>query len=261
LLVNPPSDPLREYTARARAAIAAAYAYAREFGHATVAPEHLLLGLLEAGDGLAIRALAALDVPLDTLRLRVEEILGGRESTSDPDVTMSTGGRRVIDLAWEEAAGQAQIGTEHLLLGIAGAGGSTAALLGIPPYRIHAQAQRLISGYAEDWPLSGAGSAGDELVELRQAVVRMHIREYHEMIAEVRRQKQAAIQTGDQQRTAQLRRAEQRLLELKTAHLTRWAHGPDVSALIQELDRLYHELERLHQLLRRHRIRPDEDSN
>ena len=183
--MNPPSDPLREYTARARAAIAAAYAYARDYGHPTVQPEHLLLG-------------------------------------------------------------------------IASAGGSTANLLGIPPYRIHAEAQRLISTYAQDWPLSGEGSAGDELVELRQAVVRMHIREYHELIVEVRRQKQAAVQAGDHERAAELRQAEQRLLEEKTAQVTRWAQGLDVAVLVHELDRLYHELERLHQLLRRHQIRPDE---
>src|SRR5690348_279213 len=103
LLVNPPSDPLREYTTQARAAITAAYAYARELGHPTVAPEHLLLGLIGAGDGVATRVLAALEVSLDALRLRIEELLGGRESAPDPDVTMSIEGRRVIDLAWDEA--------------------------------------------------------------------------------------------------------------------------------------------------------------
>ncbi len=256
--MNPPSDPLREYTARARAAIAAAYAYARDLGHPTVAPEHLLLGLLGAGDGVATRALAALEVSIDALRLRIEEVLSGRDSAPVQDVTMSVEGRRVIDLAWDEAAGQAQIGTEHLLLGIASAGDRAAQLLGIPPYRIHAEAQRLISAYAQDWPLSGEGSAGDELVELRQAVVRMHIREYHEMIAQVRQQKQAAIQAGDHERVNELRRAEQHLLQEKTAQITQWAHGLDVGVLVHELDRLYHELERLHQLLRRHRIRPDE---
>src|SRR5690242_19514503 len=101
LLVNPPTDQLREYTARARAAITAAYGYARDLGHPTVAPEHLLLGLIGAGDGVATRALAALDVSIDALRLRIEEVLSSRESVPDPDVTMSVEGRRVIDLAWD----------------------------------------------------------------------------------------------------------------------------------------------------------------
>ena len=92
--MNPPSDPLREYTARARAAIAAAYAYARDYGHPTVQPEHLLLGLIGAGDGVATRTLAALAVSVDALRLRIEDVLSRRESTADPDVTMSVEGRR-----------------------------------------------------------------------------------------------------------------------------------------------------------------------
>ena len=258
--MNPASDPLREYTARARAAIAAAYGYARDLGHPALLPEHLLFGLLAVGDGVATRVLAALDLSTDALRLRIEESLSARDLVPGPDVAMSAAGRRVLDLAWDEAAGQPQIGTEHLLLGIASAGGRAAALLGIPPYRIHAEAERLVAAYAQDWPLSGQGSAGDELVDLRQAVVRMHIREYHELIAEVRRQRRAANQAGDHERATELRQAEQRLLQEKTARVTRWAHGLDVGVLLHEMDRLYHELERLHELLRRHGISPEDDT-
>jgi hypothetical protein len=212
---------------------------------------------------VATRVLAALDIPLDPLRLRIEEALSPVEWPGGPippsSVTLSVDGRRALDLAWEEAVGHPHIGTEHLLLGLVGAGTVAALLdgLGVTRDRVRAEAERLLIAYARDWPMPPDGSAGDELVELRHVVLRLHLREYNEKIVDLRRQKRAAIRAREYDQAAALRLAERQLLEEKTRQAAHWAHGLDLGVLVDELDRMHQELDRLRTLLRDHNIPPD----
>src|SRR5206468_4923700 len=105
----------------AGAAIGAARAHARDRGHDRVHPGHLLLGVIDAGDGVASRVLAALGVAVAALGPRIEELLGQGGPTAGTAPPLSPAARRALDLARDEAAGQARIGTEHLLLGTLGA--------------------------------------------------------------------------------------------------------------------------------------------
>ena len=248
------------YTDRASAAIVAAQAHARELGHNRVHPGHLLLGVITAGDGVGVRVLTALGVAVATLGPQIEELLGQGGPVAGPAPPLSPLARRALDLAREEAAGQPRIGTEHLLLGTLGAGGAVADLLaglGATPPRIRAEAQRLLAAYSQGWPLTADDSAGDELVELRFAVLRMRVREFNEKLADLRWGKQAAIRGGDLDRAAALRQAEQQVLEEKAGEVAGWARELDLGFVLDELDRLYHEVERLRALLHQHGIPPD----
>src|SRR2546421_10749703 len=93
------------YTDRARAAIAAARAHARDLGHDRIHPGHLLLGVLSAGDGGATRVLAATAVPVGALGPRIEEVLGRGGPTAGPDAPLSPGAKRALRLAGAQASG------------------------------------------------------------------------------------------------------------------------------------------------------------
>ena len=249
-----------DYTNRARAALVAAQAHAHDLGHDRVHPGHLLLGVIDSGDGVATRVLAALGVPVATLGPRIEELLGQGGPTAGSALPLSPAARRALDLARDEAAGQARIGTEHLLLGTLGAGGAVADLLaglGATPPRIRAEVQRLLTEYSQGWPLTADDSAGDELVELRFAVLRLRVREFNEKLADLRWGKQAAIRAGDLDRAAALRHTEQQVLEEKANQVAGWARELDLGFVLDELDRLYHEVDRLRALLHQHGIPPD----
>jgi hypothetical protein len=245
------------YTDRARAAIAAARAHARDLGHDRIHPGHLLLGVLSVGDGVATRVLAAIGMPVGALGPRIEEVLGRGGPTAGPDAPLSPGAKRALRLAGDEATGHAQLGTEHLLLGIVGAGGGVADLLarlGATPPRIRAEITRLMTTYTQGWPLIVGESGGDDLVDLRLAVLRLRVREYNEKIVDVRAHKRAAIRAGQYDRAVALRHAERQLLDEKTDQIRRWAHSIELGVFVDELDRLYQEIDRLHAVLRRYHI-------
>ncbi|OLE22000.1 MAG: hypothetical protein AUG44_25980 [Actinobacteria bacterium 13_1_20CM_3_71_11] len=245
------------YTDRARSAITAARAHARDLGHDRIHPGHLLLGVLSVGEGVATRALAAIGVPVATLGPRIEEVLGQGGPTAGPAAPLSPGAKRALRIAGEEATGHAQLGTEHLLLGIVGAGGGVADLLarlGATPSRVRAEINRLMTTYTRGWPLIVGESGGDDLVDLRLAVLRLRVREYNEKIVDVRAHKRAAIRAGEYERAVALRHAERQLLDEKADQINRWAHSIDLGVFMDELDRLYQEIDRLHAVLRRYHI-------
>lgn len=93
---------------------------ARRLGHARLGTEHLLLGLLRDGDGIAAKALAGMGIHLANARSTVEYILGRIENRFEGDLRLSGRASKVIHLASEEAdaLGQGRVAPEHLLLGI-----------------------------------------------------------------------------------------------------------------------------------------------
>jgi ATP-dependent Clp protease ATP-binding subunit ClpA len=91
------------------------------FNHNYIGTEHLLLGLVREGEGVAARVLDSFDVELSKVRTAVEFIIGRGDSTTSPsEITLSPRTKKVIELAIDEARklGHDRVGTEHLLLGL-----------------------------------------------------------------------------------------------------------------------------------------------
>lgn len=107
------------FTARAIKVLELAQAEAAELGHSYVGTEHLLLGLVHEGEGVAAKALLSLNIGLDTVREKVESMLGQGDG-SGSSFTYTPRAKRVMELALAEAQalGHSYIGTEHILLGL-----------------------------------------------------------------------------------------------------------------------------------------------
>jgi len=109
------------FTDQARRVVVLAQEEARGLGHGYIGTEHILLGLLAEGDGLAALALATLDISPDAARELVAEMIG--EGTGKPTGHMpfTPRSKKVLELSLREAQrlGDSNIGTEHILLGLA----------------------------------------------------------------------------------------------------------------------------------------------
>ncbi|PST49283.1 ATP-dependent Clp protease ATP-binding subunit ClpC [Bifidobacterium callitrichos] len=108
------------FTDRARRVIVLAQEEARALQHNYIGTEHLLLGLIREGEGVAAKALAAKGVELDATRKQVEEMIGKGNATSNGHIPFTTHAKQVLELSLREALqlGHSYIGTEHILLGL-----------------------------------------------------------------------------------------------------------------------------------------------
>src|SRR2546426_5856289 len=122
--------PFDRFNDRAKRTLALAQDEAIRFNHNYIGVEHLLLGLIREGEGVAARVLNSLGVDLSKARTSVEFIIGRGDSTTAPsEITLSPRTKKVIELAIDEARklGHSHVGTEHLLLGIVREAGSIGA--------------------------------------------------------------------------------------------------------------------------------------
>ncbi|HEX4745183.1 MAG TPA: Clp protease N-terminal domain-containing protein [Candidatus Limnocylindria bacterium] len=122
--------PFDRFNDRAKRVLALAQDEAIRFNHNYIGVEHLILGLVREGEGIAARVLNSLGVDLSKLRGAAEPMLGRGDATSSPsEIVLHPRTRKVIDLAVEEAQklGHRHIGTEHILLGIVREGEGTAS--------------------------------------------------------------------------------------------------------------------------------------
>ena len=122
--------PFDRFNDRAKRVLALAQDEAIRFNHNYMGTEHLLLGLVREGEGVAARVLDSLNVDLSKLRTHVERTIGRGDTTKSPsEITLSPEMKNVIQLAIDEARklGHSHVGTEHLLLGIVRETESTAA--------------------------------------------------------------------------------------------------------------------------------------
>jgi ATP-dependent Clp protease ATP-binding subunit ClpC len=118
------------FTERVRKVIQLAREEAMRFNHDYIGTEHLLLGLVKEGEGIAATALANLGIDLKTLRLEVEKLVEqGPSTVSVGEIPFNPQAKKVLELAVEEARkfGHNYIGTEHLLLGLIKEGEGIAA--------------------------------------------------------------------------------------------------------------------------------------
>src|SRR5438445_2880654 len=123
------ADRFDKFTERARKVLQLAQEEAQRFNHNYIGTEHLLLGLVREGEGVAAKVLANLGVDLNKVRSAVEFIIGRGERTVTGDIGLTPRAKKVIELSVEEARrlNHNYIGTEHLLLGLVREGEGIAA--------------------------------------------------------------------------------------------------------------------------------------
>ncbi len=114
------TDRFDRFTERARKVLTLAQEEAQRLNHNYIGTEHLLLGLLREGHGLAAQVLTALDMDLNTVRGSVLSIIGRGDRRVYGEVGLTPRAKKVIELAVDEAhrLNHHYIGTEHLLLGL-----------------------------------------------------------------------------------------------------------------------------------------------
>src|SRR5947207_9407082 len=108
------------FTERARRVVVLAQEEARALNHNYIGTEHILLGLVYDGEGVAAEALESLGISLEAVRLQVEEIIGRGASASTGHIPFTPRAKKVLELSLREALqlGHDYIGTEHILLGL-----------------------------------------------------------------------------------------------------------------------------------------------
>ncbi len=166
------NDRLDKFTERAKKVLVYAQDEATRFNHNYIGTEHLLLGLLREGDGIAAKVLGNLGVELNKVRSAVEFIIGRGERMVVGDINLTPRAKRVIELAVEEARrlGHNYIGTEHLLLGLVREGEGIAAgvleSLGVNLDKVRAQVVQVVShGAMESQQRSGKKTSKTPLMD------------------------------------------------------------------------------------------------
>ena len=254
------SGMFKRFTGRARNVVTLAQDEARALNHNYIGTEHILLGLFRDGDGIAGRALDAMGVSADAVRDQVVEIVGRGESTPRGHIPFTPRAKKVLELALREAKRlrHAYLGTEHLLLGILREGQGLAAevlsRLGVDAAHLRRELMEL---------LNHRGRSAEEIAAASRLVriaVPADLRELERGLAQVRRQKEAAIDSVDFTVAGELRDAERQLVARKIEREREWTAGVDLDAVIAENHRLHGEVTRLRMLLRRHGIEPNGDT-
>jgi ATP-dependent Clp protease ATP-binding subunit ClpA len=249
-----PTGVFERFTDRARRVIPLAQEEARLLNHNYVGTEHLLLGLIHEGEGVAAKALESLGISLEAVRAQVQEIIGQGRTAPTGHIPFTPRAKKVLELSLREALqlGHNYVGTEHILLGLLREGGGVAtqvlATFDADHARLREQVLRLLTGDSEQ-----AGT-GTRLVRM---TVPADLLDDDEQIAQVRRQKEAAIDAEDFDTAAALRDREKQLLADQARREREWTAGVDVQALIEENQGLHREVERLRGLLRQHGIEPN----
>ncbi|MFN2505744.1 MAG: ATP-dependent Clp protease ATP-binding subunit [Acidimicrobiales bacterium] len=153
------------FTDRARRVVVLAQEEARLLNHNYIGTEHILLGLIHEGEGVAAKALEQLGISLEAVRTQVEEIIGQGGSSPSGHIPFTPRAKKVLELSLREALqlGHNYIGTEHILLGLIREGEGVAAQvlvkLGADLSRVRQQVIQLLSGYSGKEATSGAPSS------------------------------------------------------------------------------------------------------
>jgi len=153
------------FTDRARRVVVLAQEEARMLNHNYIGTEHILLGLIHEGEGVAAKALEALGISLEAVRSQVEEIIGQGQQAPSGHIPFTPRAKKVLELSLREALqlGHNYIGTEHILLGLIREGEGVAAQvlvkLGADLNRVRQQVIQLLSGYQGKEPAAQGGPA------------------------------------------------------------------------------------------------------
>jgi ATP-dependent Clp protease ATP-binding subunit ClpC len=151
------------FTDRARRVVVLAQEEARMLNHNYIGTEHILLGLIHEGEGVAAKALESMSISLEAVREQVTEIIGRGQTAPAGHIPFTPRAKKVLELSLREALqlGHNYIGTEHILLGLIREGEGVAAQvlqkLGADLNKVRQQVIQLLSGYAGE---GGKASAG-----------------------------------------------------------------------------------------------------
>ena len=271
------------FTDRARRVVVLAQEEARMLNHNYIGTEHILLGLIHEGEGVAAKALESLGISLDAVRQQVEEIIGRGQEVPSGHIPFTPRAKKVLELSLRESLqlGHNYIGPEHMLLGLVREGDGVAAQilvkLGADPNRVRQQVIELVHGYQGQDVESAASRPGggapadlpddvlvrfDELERRLTALERWvsmqpDLEDLDREIAQVRHEKEAAIDRQDSQAATALRDKEKQLLADRADREKEWAgSAAGRRTVARELDRLNTEVERLRATLREHGIEP-----
>jgi ATP-dependent Clp protease ATP-binding subunit ClpC len=152
------------FTDRARRVVVLAQEEARMLNHNYIGTEHILLGLIHEGEGVAAKALESLGISLEAVRSQVEEIIGQGQAAPTGHIPFTPRAKKVLELSLREALqlGHNYIGTEHILLGLIREGEGVAAQvlqkLGADLNRVRQQVIQLLQGYTG----KGEGQPGEQ---------------------------------------------------------------------------------------------------
>jgi ATP-dependent Clp protease ATP-binding subunit ClpA len=275
------------FTDRARRVVVLAQEEARMLDHNYIGTEHILLGLIHEGEGVAAKALEALAISLEAVRQQVEEIIGHGQEAPSGHIPFTPRAKKVLELSLREALqlGHNYIGTEHILLGLIREGEGVAAQvlvrLGADLNRVRQQVIRLLHGYQGQEPAAAGGPVRDlpgrgerRLSALQSRVSAFDSRlsaieqrvgtgadtsDLDERIDRLRGERDAAVSAEDYERAASLRDQERQLVAEKTARQQEWEAGhPALPSVAETCSQLGEELERLRALLRQHGIEPED---
>jgi ATP-dependent Clp protease ATP-binding subunit ClpC len=153
------------FTDRARRVVVLAQEEARMLNHNYIGTEHILLGLIHEGEGVAAKALESLGISLEAVRSQVEEIIGQGQQAPSGHIPFTPRAKKVLELSLREALqlGHNYIGTEHILLGLIREGEGVAAQvlvkLGADLNRVRQQVIQLLSGYQGKETATAGGPA------------------------------------------------------------------------------------------------------
>ena len=162
----PERDRFDKFTERARRVLTLAQEEAHRFNHNYIGTEHILLGLVREGEGVAAKVLGNLGVELNKVRSAVEFIIGRGDRTVLGEIGLTPRAKKVIELAVDEARrlNHSYIGTEHLLLGLVREGEGIAAgvleSLGVNIERVRGETTRILNQSSPQQPAGTTASTG-----------------------------------------------------------------------------------------------------
>jgi ATP-dependent Clp protease ATP-binding subunit ClpA len=277
---------LERFTEQARRVVVLAEEEARMLGHNWIGTEHILLGLIREGDGVADEVLESLGISLEAVRVQVVEIIGPVQQVPSEVIPFTPRSKKVLELSLRESLhlGHDYIGTEHILLGLIREGDGVAAQvlvkLGADLNRVRHQVIQLIAGQQPQpvrlppregvpAPEARARLAAIEgrlaaievlLAAVEQRVgIRPDTTDLDEQIDRVRGERQAAADAQEYELAASLRDREKELLASKAARHEHWAaEYPGLPVLAERCQQLTDEVDRLRALLRQHGIDPQD---
>jgi ATP-dependent Clp protease ATP-binding subunit ClpA len=273
------------FTDRARRVVVLAQEEARMLNHNYIGTEHILLGLIHEGEGVAAKALESLGISLEAVRQQVEEIIGQGQQAPSGHIPFTRRAKKVLELSLREALqlGHNYIGTEHILLGLIREGEGVAAQvlvrLGADLNRVRQQVIQLMHGWHSEEPetartalrprpvggserrLLAALQAQVSAIESRLPVLEQRVGtgpdtgDLDRQIEQAHDEREAAADAQEYEQAALLRDQAKQLLAEKAARHEQWsAAHPDLASLAEKCHELSSEVDRLRALLRQHGI-------
>jgi hypothetical protein len=267
-------EMFQRFTDRARRVVVLAQEEARMLDHNYIGTEHILLGLVREGEGVAAKALDGLGVELDAVRQHVEDMIGRGAGAPSAHIPFTPRSKKILELSLSESRrlGHSYIGTEHILLALVREGEGVAAQvlvrLGADLDRVRHEVVHVLHGQAAGLPRDvapGPEPSPRGLAELDQRLaavehwigIELDLNEDDQEIARLRQARQSAVEEKEFEVAAGLRDQEKEVLRRRREREAEWrAALAERQSLAQQVGQLAAEVERLAGLLRQHEIDP-----